>query len=181
LPQDKVALKILKLEAGNINESDVKLAQSSGATILGFRVKTDSVVKRILTREKIRIMTFDIIYDLVEGVHKLMEKIVSPEDIRKNLGRMRVLAKFLTEKNRQIIGGRVTEGEVKKGSQIEVLRGSNEEKVGQGRMINLQRNKKDADLIQKGEECGILFEGNVAIEEGDTLSFYVEERIKGTI
>ena len=181
LPQEKVALKIMKSEAGNINESDIKLAQSSGASILGFRVKTDAVAKKILAREKVRIMTFNVIYDLVEGVRKAMEKIVEPEDIRKDLGRVRVLVKFLAEKNRQIVGGRVTEGEVRKGALIEVLRGSDDEKVGRGRMINLQRNKKDADLIQKGEECGILFEGNIALATGDVLQFYTEERVKGTI
>lgn len=179
LPQDKVALRILKSEAGNINESDVKLAQSSGATILGFRVKSDSVVKKILEREKVRILTFDIIYDLVEGVRKAMERIVEPEEIKKELGKVKILVKFLAEKNRQIVGGRVIEGEVKKGAQIEVFR--EEEKVGQGRMINLQRNKKDVDLVQKGDECGILFEGNTQIQEGDILSFYTESRRKGEL
>ena len=181
LPQEKVGLKILKSEAGNINESDIKMAQSSGATILGFRVKTDAVAKKILAREKVRVVIFDVIYDLVEGVRKIMEKIVEPEDVRKDLGRVKVLAKFLAEKNRQIVGGRVTEGEVRKGASIDVLRGTDEKKIGQGRMISLQRNKREADLVQKGDECGILFEGNVAIETGDVLLFYTEERVKGTI
>ena len=181
LPQEKVGLKILKSEAGNINESDVKLAQSSGATILGFRVKTDAVARKILARERVRLVTFDIIYDLVDGVRKIMGKIVEPEEIRKDLGRVKVLVKFLAEKNRQIVGGRVTEGEIKRGTLIDVLRGADEKKIGQGRMVNLQKNKKEADSAQKGEECGILFEGNVDIETGDVLSFYTEERVKGTI
>jgi translation initiation factor IF-2 len=181
LPQEKVGLKILKSEAGNINESDVKMAQSSGATILGFRVKTDAVAKKILARERVRVVIFDVIYDLVEGVRKIMEKIVEPEDVRKDLGRVKVLAKFLAEKNRQIVGGRVIMGEVRKGASIDVLRGTDEKKIGQGRMISLQRNKKEADLVQKGDECGILFEGNAAIEIGDILLFYTEERVKGTI
>jgi len=73
----------------------------------------------------------------------------------------------------------VIEGEVKKGAMIEVWR--SEEKLGQGRMINLQRNKKDIDEVQKGDECGILFEGDVKIEEGDILLIFVEERIKGEL
>ena len=110
--------------------------------------------------------------------------------MRKDLGKVKVLAKFLTEKNRQIIGGKVTEGEIKKGALIEVFRpardaggGRTEEKIGQGKMINLQRNKKNAVLISKGEECGILFESiyppDVIIEEGDILLFYTEEKKKG--
>ncbi len=179
LPQEKIILKILKSEVGNINESDVKLAAGGRARILGFRVKMDPVAKKMAEREKIRVIFFEVIYDLVEGVRKIMEKSVEPEEIRKDLGKMRVLAKFLTEKNRQIIGGKAIEGEIRKGALIEVFREG--EKIGQGRMINLQRNKKDAALISKGEECGILFEGSVAIEKGDILSFYTEERVKGEL
>jgi len=185
LPQEKIFLKILKSETGNINESDIKLALSSRATILGFRVKMDSTAKKMAEREKVKIIIFEVIYDLVEGVQKLMEKIVEPKEVRRDLGKVKVLAKFLTEKNRQIIGGRVTEGEIKKGALIEVFRPSRdagegtEEKIGQGKMINLQRNKKNAALISKGEECGILFEGDAIIEEGDILLFYTEEKKKG--
>ena len=179
-----IVLKNLKSEAGNINESDIKLALSGKATILGFRVKMDFTAKKMAERERVKLIIFEVIYDLVEGVRKIMEKIVEPEEIRTDLGKVKVLAKFLAEKNRQIIGGRVIEGEVKKGALIEVFRGEggrSEEKIGQGKMINLQRNKKDAALISKGEECGILFEGNVIIEEGDILLFYREEKRKGEL
>jgi len=179
LPQEKVVLKILKAEAGNINESDVKLALSGRAVILGFRVKIDAVAKKIIEREKVKIMAFEIIYDLVEGVRKFMEKILKPEELRIDLGKIKVLVKFITEKNRQIVGGRVTEGEIKKGALLEIFR--NKEKIGQGKIINLQRNKKDIDLTVKGDECGILFEGDAKIEEGDTLVAFIEEKRKGEL
>ena len=185
LPQERVSLRILKSEVGNVNESDIKLAQSSNALIFAFRVKVDSVAKKILEREeyqkqnKIKVLTFSIIYDLVEGVRRAMERIIEPEKVQEKLGQLKVLAHFLAEKNRQIIGGRVTEGKIEKKALIEVYR--KEEKIGQGRMINLQRNKKDIDLVQKGDECGILFEGNVSIEEGDTLVFYIEKLQKGEL
>ena len=139
----------------------------------------DTTAKKMAEREKVRIMQFEVIYELVEGVRKFMEKILEPEDVRTDLGKVKVLAKFLDDKSRQIIGGRVTEGEVKKGAKIEVYR--NEEKVGQGRMISLQRNKNEAEQVQKGEECGILFEGSVKIEEGDVLLIYTEEKVKGQL
>lgn len=176
LPQEKVVLRILKSEVGNINDSDLKLASGGKVAILGFRVKTEAAAKKMLEREKIKVMTFEIIYELVESIRNLMEKVVAPQEVKTELGKVKVLAKFLAEKNRQIIGGRVTEGEIRKGAAIEVFR--NEEKVGEGKMINLQRNKKDMDAVAKGEECGILFEGDVKVEEGDILSFYKEERIK---
>ena len=176
LPQDKVKIRFLRAEVGNINESDIKMALSGKSAIIGFKVKADTVAQKLVEREGIRIVIFDVIYELVEAVRGLMEKIVVPEEIRINVGEMKVLAKFLDNKNRQIIGGRVTEGELKKGTKIEVLR--DEEVIGQGRMISLQRNKKEADSVSKGDECGILFEGNVKIEDGDILAFYKEERRK---
>jgi len=179
LPQEKVILRILKSEAGQISESDIKLAKGGRAIILGFRVKLSPVAQKLAEREKVKIMNFEVIYDLVEGVRKFMEKILEPEQVRTDLGKVKVLVVFLTEKNRQIIGGRVIEGVVKKGASIEVFR--EEELIGKGRMINLQKNKKDVDEISKGEECGILYEGNTKIEEGDILVIYTEERKKGEL
>jgi len=177
LPQEKVILRILKSEVGEISERDIKLAKGGRAVILGFRVKISPAAKILAERDKIKIMTFEVIYDLVEWVRKFMERIVEPELVRMELGKVKVLAIFLAEKNRQIIGGKVTEGEVRKGVQIEIFRG-NEELVGKGRLINLQRNKKDIDRVSKGEECGMLYEGNVRVEEGDTLVIYIEEKRK---
>ncbi|MFH1509923.1 MAG: translation initiation factor IF-2 [Candidatus Nealsonbacteria bacterium] len=176
LPQDKVIVRLLKSEVGNINESDVKLALTGKIKIIGFKVKSDIVAQKVLEREGITVAIFDVIYELLEAVRGLMEKIVVAEEFRVDLGKMKVLAKFLDNKNRQIIGGRATEGEIKKGTKIEVLR--NDEIIGAGRMISLQRNKKEADSVSKGDECGILFEGNVKIEAGDILSFFKEERRK---
>ncbi len=178
LPQEKVILRILKSEVGEVSERDIKLAKGGRAVILGFRVKISAAAKMLAERDKIKIMTFEIIYDLVEGVRKFMERIVEPELVRMELGKVKVLAIFLAEKNRQIVGGKVIEGEVKKGVQIEIFRGGNEELVGRGRLINLQRNKKDIDRVSKGEECGMLYEGNVRVEEGDILVIYIEEKRK---
>jgi translation initiation factor IF-2 len=176
LPQEKVILRILKGEVGEINETDVKLARQAKAKILGFRVKVNPVAESLAEREKIRIMKFDVIYDLVEGVRKYMEKLFEPEIVRTDLGKIKTLVLFLTEKNRQIVGGKVVEGLVKKGTLIEVVRAG--EVKGKGRMINLQRNKKDIEQAPKGEEVGILYEGNEKIEKDDLLVIYTEERRK---
>ncbi|MBZ9578298.1 translation initiation factor IF-2 [Patescibacteria group bacterium] len=179
LPQEKVILRILKTEAGDINESDVKLAKSAKAKVLGFRVKISPIAQSLAEKEKIKIMTFEVIYDFVQAVRELMEKILEPETIRTDLGKVKTLIIFRTERNRQIIGGRVTTGEVKKGVLIEIFRG--EEKIGQGKLINLQINKKDVEKAGMGDECGILYEGNIKIEEGDILVIYTQERRKGEL
>lgn len=178
LPQEKIVLRILKSDVGDINENDVKLAKSSKALILGFRVKINPVAKKLLQREetKVDVMNFDIIYDLVERVRKFMKKTLEYKTIRTDIGKMKVLVTFWSKKNRQIVGGRIIEGETKKGTLIEVLR--DEELIDRGKMINLQRNKKDVESVAKGEEAGILYEGNKKIEKGDTLIFYTKEKKK---
>lgn len=179
LPQERVILRILKSEAGEINENDIKLTKGGRALILGFRVKINPTAKILAEREKIKIMTFDVIYDLVEGVRKFMEKELRPEIVRTDLGKVKTLVIFLAEKTRQIVGGKVIEGEVKKGTLIEIFRG--QDSVGKGKLVNLQKNKKDVDRIPKREECGILYEGDTKIEEGDILVIYQEERRKGEL
>ena len=176
IPQDRIILRILEAKAGQISENDVKLASPSRAMILGFRVKITPGAKILAQKEKVRIINFDIIYDLVEGIRKLVQIIIKPEIKRVDLGRLKVLVVFFTRKNRQIIGARVIEGEIKRGTKIEVFR--KEEKIGQGSLLNLQKNKKDIEKAGKGEEVGILYEGEGKIEVDDILFIFKEEKEK---
>ena len=186
LPQEKIVLRILEAEAGDISESDVKLAKTAKAKIIGFRVKVDSIAQKLARQEKIKITTFEVIYDLVQAVREWMERSLGPEIIRTDLGKIKILVIFLTERNRQIVGGRITEGEVRRdGVLIEVFRpvspvkrGEEEEKIGQGKLISLQINKKDVERATRGDECGILYEGDVKIQEGDILVIYTKEKKK---
>ena len=186
LPREKILLRVLKAEAGNISESDVKLGKIAKAKIIGFRVKVDSIAQKLAQQEKIKITTFEVIYDLVQAVREWMERSLEPEIIRTDLGKVKTLVIFWTEKNRQIVGGKVLEGGVRKnGVLIEVFRpaspakrGEEEEKIGQGKLINLQINKKDVEKATRGDECGILYEGDVKIQEGDILVIYTKEKKK---
>lgn len=179
LPQEKIILRTLKAEIGEINESDIKLAKGAKANILGFRVKINPIAQKLAGREKIKIMTFEVIYELVEKVRKIMEEIVEPEIVRIDLGKIKVLRIFQTAKNRQILGGKVIEGEVKKRCLIEIQREN--EIIGQGKLVNLQRDKKDVEKVGKGMECGMLYEGEGRVEEGDILLVYTEEKKKGEL
>lgn len=182
LPQDKAILRILKSEVGEINETDAKLAEMSKADIVGFRVKISPSVLKFMRNDltqKLRIMTFEIIYELIQAVRTRLEKTLEAETVRTDVGKLRTLLVFWGEKNRQIVGGKITEGEYKKGLKLEVFR--DDKKVGSGRIINLQKDKKDVDKLRKGDEAGILFEGNVTIEKGDIIVAYTEERKKGEL
>ncbi|MEK7519485.1 MAG: translation initiation factor IF-2 [Patescibacteria group bacterium] len=174
ISEEKMILRILKSEVGEVNENDIKLAKSAKAIILAFRVKINPIAQILAEREKVRIRQFQIIYELVEEVRKIIEKNVEPEFVKIDLGRAKILAIFRPERNRQVVGGKIIDGKLKKGALVEVLRG--EDFIGKGRLTNLQKNKKDVEQVLRGEECGILYEGGGKIEEGDILRFFLEER-----
>lgn len=177
LPQEKVALRIAKAEVGEVNESDLKMAKETSGAIIAFRVKTNKVAQSMAEKDKIRINEFQIIYELSQRIRELMEKSLVPELVRTDIGKMKVLVIFLTEKSRQIIGGKIIEGEFKKGFRLEIWRG--EQKLGNGRMLSLQINKKAVDLAKKGSECAIQYEGDIRVQEGDLLVIYKEEMHRG--
>lgn len=185
--QERIFLRILKKDAGDVSLSDIKLAETGKALILGFRVKTPASILEIAKRKNIKVLNFDLIYDLVEGMRSFIERILAPEVVRLDLGKLKTLVIFRTEKRRQIIGAKVLEGEIKKGVKIEVFRptspvpakrGEEEEKIGEGKVVGLQKEKRDIEKGTKGDEVGILYEGDSKIQEGDILMVYEEKRQK---
>ena len=164
---------------GNITESDIKIATPSKAIILGFNVETTPVAKRMAEASEVNIKTFKIIYELVEDVKNMIIDMLPPEIVRTDLGMVNILAVFKTGKRDMIVGGRVNDGKIVKGSLIEVRRDG--EIVGKGKLANLQQNKNTTPEVGKGNECGITFEGDVKIKEGDTLLSYTEEEKKRTL
>jgi len=179
LPHEKVVLRILEKAVGEVNEGDIKLAEASKAVILAFRVKTSLVAASLKDRLLTRILSFDIIYTLAQGVRQLMENALELVISRKTIGKIKVLMIFKTDKNRQIIGGKVIEGEIKKGVKLEVWREN--ESLGNGRMISLQENKKDVVSVARGRECGLLFEGKPRVQEGDIIEAFEEEGKRGEL
>ncbi len=173
IESDEVALEIIASGVGNITESDVKMAEGAGAHILGFNVMPTSVAKRMAEMSKVPIQTHTIIYKLLEAVKLELSKMLPPELVRTDFGRLSVLAVFKTGKRDMIVGGRVSEGKLVRGTLLEVKRG--DEILGRGKMNNLQQNKQNVDEVAQGNECGVVFDGNLKIAEGDTLIAFKEE------
>ncbi|NTW26889.1 MAG: translation initiation factor IF-2 [Candidatus Moranbacteria bacterium] len=176
---DEVIINIVESEVGNITESDVKVSAPSQALILGFNVETTPVAKRLAEGSEVKIKTFKIIYELVEEVKKMVIDMLPPEIVRTDLGMVNVLAIFKTGKRDMIVGGRVTEGKIIKGALIEIKRDG--EIIGKGKLEQLQQDKKVTAEVGKGNECGIVFEGDTKIKEGDTLVAFTEEEKKRTL
>jgi translation initiation factor IF-2 len=171
-----IGLNTLKAEVGAISESDVKLAYPSNALIIGFRVKASTSVFEMAKRNKVRMKTYDIIYELFEDIRKEAAKLLEPEIEREELGKLKVIAIFRKEKSRMIVGGKIIDGKVINKASLDVIR--NGEKITSGKIVQLQHNKKDMAEVEKGREAGILFEGEPIIEEGDILEIYKTEKKK---
>ena len=164
------AVKTLKAEAGNVNESDFKMANLSDALILAFNVKTDSAMS-LTEKQKENLVSGEIIYDILDRAKIAVEKKLKPKIEREEIGRLNVLAVFRQEKSRQIVGGKVVSGEMVKGIRMEVLR--NDAIIGQGRIISLQSEKKEIGKIEAGREAGIGIDfGEPKILIGDILIFF---------
>jgi len=179
ITSDEVALELIFAGVGAITESDIRTAESAHALVIGFNCEPTSVAKRMAETSGVEIETYNIIYKLVEAIKERLVSLLAPEIIRTDSGRLSVLAVFKTGKHDMIVGGRVSEGKILRGSLIEVKRG--DEIVGSGKMTNLQQNKQNADEVNQGNECGVVFEGNVKIAVGDTLLCYREELKKRTL
>jgi len=176
LDLEEINLNILKSEVGEISEADVKLAYPSNALIIGFRVMASNDIFNLAKRQGVRIRSYDVIYELFEEVKNQASKLLEPEIAKEELGKLKVLAIFKTEKTRMIIGGKVIDGKVVNKVHIDVIR--NEEKIGSGKITQLQHNKKDVGEIEKGREAGIMYEGEPIIQEDDILRFYRKEKKK---
>jgi translation initiation factor IF-2 len=179
IKSDEVALDLIASGVGAITESDIRTAESAHALVVGFNSEPTSVAKRMAEGSKIKIETFNIIYKLVESVKERLTAMLTPETVRTDFGRLSVLAIFKTGKHDMIVGGRVSEGKMIRGSQIEIKRG--DDIVGSGKMQNLQQNKQNADEVNQGNECGVVFEGNIKIQVGDTLICFEEELKKRSL
>jgi translation initiation factor IF-2 len=179
IQSEEVTLHIISSGVGSITESDVKIAESAGALILGFNSEPTSVAKRMAEASGIKIETYNIIYKLVEAVKEKLAALLPPEIVRTDYGELSVLAIFKTGKRDMIVGGRVSSGKMLRGSLLEIKRDG--EIIGKGRMLNLQQNKQNVDEVNQGNECGIVFEGNIKIQSGDTLVCYKEEEKKRSL
>ncbi|NTW13409.1 MAG: translation initiation factor IF-2 [Candidatus Moranbacteria bacterium] len=176
---EEVALEEISSGVGAITESDVKMAESAGAVIFGFNEEPTAVARRMAEKAGVPIETFGIIYKLVDRAKERLSELLPPETVRTDLGTLSVLAVFRTGKRDQIIGGRVGNGKISKGAKIDIRRG--DEVVGKGVVANLQQNKQNAEEVGQGNECGVVFEGNAKVQEGDTLLAYREETRRRTL
>jgi len=179
IKSEEVAIDYISVGVGNITESDVRLAQTSKSVVFGFNVEATAVAKRMAEMNKVEIKNYKIIYELIDDIKKRLIEMLPPIIERTDLGKMKVLAIFKTGKKDMIIGGKIVSGKFATKTLIEVER--NENIIGKGKLANLQENKVNVDEVTSGKECGITFDGETKIKEGDALLCYREEVKKPTL
>jgi translation initiation factor IF-2 len=171
----EVKVKIVHKGLGNITDGDIKRAEAANAQIIGFNVKTPPVIKDLAREKNIRITLYHIIYDLINDIKEQMQQILEPTIKKIELGKLKVIAIFKTDKGGQIVGGKVMEGKIETNSFIEVIRET--EIISKGKLTRLQSGKQDVNSAEVGQQCGVQYEGKPIIQKGDTLLIYKEEKI----
>lgn len=175
LKNDEVKINILSEGVGEVNESDVLLADNSKGSVLAFRVKVNSKAINLAKQKNVVVDEYSVIYELLEDVTSAVIKMFTPELEKIAIGKAKVLAIFRTEKGVMIVGGKVEEGDLKKQSQIMVIRDGVE--LGRAEIMELQQGKVMSKNVGLGEEFGIKLKTPIKIQAGDLLESF-EEKIK---
>jgi translation initiation factor IF-2 len=172
LKQDSENLKIdiVHKGIGNIAESDILLASTAGAIILGFNVKAAQKILALAKRERIEIKLYNVIYHLIEDIEKAIKGEMEPEYVENQIGVVEVLQKFKISKVGIVAGCLVKDGKVTNKSKVKVLRGK--DFIFEGDLESLKRVKDEVSEVKAGTECGIKIKNFNAIEVGDTLEIY---------
>ena len=171
----EIKINILSKGLGNITEGDIARAQATSAKIFGFNVPITPLAAKLAREKNVEIKSYKIIYELISDVKARVDGLIEPELIRADLGRLKVLAIFRTEKNGQIVGGRVLDGRVEAGSLIEVRR--DKQVLAQGKLIKLQIAKQDTGVVEANQECGVSYEGKPVVQVDDILQVYKMEKV----
>jgi len=171
-----VKIKVIHSGAGGITESDVLLASSSNALIIGFHVRPDAKVQALAEHEKVTIRLYDVIYEVIAEVRAAMEGLLEPTFKERMVGRADVRQLFSIPKAGVIAGTYVTEGTItRSGTSIRVVR--DHVPVYEGKIGSLRRFKDDVREVQSGYECGIGVENFNDLKVGDVLEVFVQEKV----
>jgi translation initiation factor IF-2 len=177
---DEVRARTVYSGAGGITESDVNLAKSAGAPILGFNVRASKQARDLAEREGVEIRYYSIIYDLLDDIKGVLSGMLAPLQRETFLGNAKVLQTFDITKVGRVAGCRVTEGVVRKGARVRIIR-DDVVVLELGVLNTLKRFKDEVNEVPSGQECGMQFAGFQDIKEGDYIECFTVEEIKRTL
>ena len=179
LATDEVRARIIHSGAGAITESDISLAEASGAAIIGFNVRANKQARDAAERDGVEIRYYNIIYDLVDDVKAAMSGMLSPERRETFLGNAEILEVFNITKVGKVAGCRVTEGKVERGAGVRLIRDN--VVIHEGKLKTLKRFKDEVAEVNGGQECGMAFENYEDIRAGDVIECFRVEHVTRTL
>ena len=176
LGTDEVGAQVLQSGVGAITESDVILAHASGGAIIGFNVRANAQARERAKRDGVEIRYYNIIYNVVDDVKAALSGMLAPETREKFLGNAEVLEVFTISKVGKVAGCRVTEGVVRRGARVRLIRDS--VVIHEGELSTLKRFKDEVREVQTGQECGMAFAGYQELQKGDVIECFEVETIQ---
>jgi translation initiation factor IF-2 len=176
---EEVAARIIHSGVGGITESDITLAEASGAAVIGFNVRAHKEAREAAERAGIEIRYYNIIYNLVDDVKAAMSGMLAPTLREERLGEAQILEVFNVSKVGKVAGCRVLDGTVQRGAHVRLIRDN--VVIHEGKLSQLKRFKDDAREVSAGQDCGMSFENYQDMRVGDVIECYRVEEVKRTL
>ena len=179
LNTEEVAARVIHAGAGGITESDITLAEASGAAVIGFNVRAHKEARALAEQSGIEIRYYNIIYNLIDDVKAAMSGLLAPTLREEMLGNAQILEVFTISKVGKVAGCRVTDGTVQRGAHVRLIRDN--VVVHEGKLSTLKRFKDEVKEVQAGQECGMAFENYQDMRAGDVIECYTVQEIKRSL
>jgi translation initiation factor IF-2 len=179
LNTEEVAARVIHAGAGGITESDITLAEASGAAVIGFNVRAHKEARLLAEQSGIEIRYYNVIYNLVDDVKAAMSGLLAPTLREDMLGNAEILEVFAISKVGKVAGCRVTDGTVQRGANVRLIRDN--VVVHEGKLSTLKRFKDEVKEVQAGQECGMAFENYQDMRTGDVIECYTVQEIKRSL
>jgi len=160
---------------GGINESDVTLARASNAMIIGFNVRANPQARDMARRDNVDIRYYSIIYNVIDDMKAALSGLLAPQVREKFLGNAEIREVFSISKTGKVAGCMVTEGIVKRGAKVRLLRDN--VVIHEGSLKTLRRFKDEVREVKEGYECGMAFENYHDIQVGDVIECFEMEEV----
>ena len=170
IKHDEVMIDIIHHAVGEVSQSDVAMAAAGQSIIIAFHTKTSIDVSKLAEQKGVEIRSYEIIYKLIEDITAFLSGMLDPEEVVTELGKAELRQIFFSKKNEYILGCKITNGLMKKGATLRVIR--NGENVGEARLDSLRKGDENVTELKAGNECGLKVHFKESFEEGDLLEAY---------
>lgn len=168
--EEKTIVDYIHSGTGEIGEENIKLAASVGGIVIGFNVKVAPTAQKLAETEHVLIRTYNIIYELLEDIEEVVNTLLEVGQLEEVLGKANVIAEFPFGKDEKVAGCRMLEGSIAKGQRIRVKR--EDVLIGETKLKSLRKVKEEVNKVEKGNDCGMLFDPQLDFQIGDVVESF---------